>query len=142
MSRTIGKLLLVMGLLMTGGVVIWGWDNKIFDFSQTGTAIGLRRLFFLLLYFPIPMSVTVVGLVLTLRGWIVKSILVKRAALVISVLLFLFAMSFVVFNTMGNIEHYEGKDVFKVLIINFVFALPILFLSGLLFFISRIAQGD
>lgn len=142
MFRMIGKLFLGIGLLTTAGIVIWGWDNKIFDLSQTGTAVGLRRLFFLLLYLPIPMSVTIIGLALTFRDWIARSIIVKRIALVASALLFFHIISFVVFNIIDNIIHYEMNNLINVLMTNFVFASPILLLSMLLFLISRMDQGD
>jgi len=142
MFRTIGKVLLVTGLLATVGTAIWGWNNAVFNFSQTGTALGLRRLFFYLLYLPIPMSVAAVGLVLTFRDRMARTITMRKIALVISILLFLFAMSFVAFNVMSNIMHYEGEDVLKVVTLNFVFTLPILFLSGLLFFSSRAVSRD
>lgn len=138
MYRTIGKVLLMVGVLITAGVVIWGWNTGVFDCSRTGAGIGLRRVFFLVLYLPIPIAVTSVGFALAFKDSIAKSILAKKVMLVIAALLLLFAMSFVAVNVMGNIRYYGGGDVLKVLMLNLIFALPILFLSGLLFFMSRV----
>ena len=142
MSKIIGRALLVAGLLMMVGVLIWGWYSGIFDFSQTGAAIGLRRLFFYFLYLPIPMIIAVAGLVLMSKNWIASNVPLKMMALVMSVFLFLSAIIFVAFNVMGNVMHYGKEDMLKVIVLNLIFTLPVLFLSGLLFFSSRIISKN
>ena len=138
MSKTIGKVLLAVGLLTTAGIFILGWNSKVFDFSQTGAAIGLRRLFFYYLYLPIPMIIASVGFILISRDWLESIIPLKRIALVISAFLFLSAIIFVSFNVMGNIMHYGKENVLEVFVLNLIFTSPVFFLSGLLFLSSRV----
>jgi len=97
----------VVGLLTTIWVVIWGWNTGVFDFSRTGAGVGLGRLFFLFLYFPLSISLTIIGLILAFREWVIRSILIKKFALVISILLFLFAAVFVA----SNVTHSYIEDI-------------------------------
>ncbi|MBT9282723.1 MAG: hypothetical protein KM312_08815 [Hydrogenibacillus schlegelii] len=133
MYKKIGVVLLVVGLLTMVWEVIWGWNTGVFDFSRTGAGVGLGRLFFLFLYFPVSMSFTIVGLILAFGEWVTRSILIKKFALVISILLFLFAAVFVA----SNVTHSYIEDADDVLGF-FIIALPIVFLSGLFFFLSRL----
>jgi glucan phosphoethanolaminetransferase (alkaline phosphatase superfamily) len=140
MFKMIGKILLTLGLLMVTGTVIWGWSSKIFDSSQSGAGIGLTRIFFLFMYFPISVSIATIGLFLAFRDFMAKSSLVKMSTRFVSILLLLFAVGFVASNVINNIKHYGGEGLSGVLIQNFMFSSPIFFLSGLFFFLSRITS--
>lgn len=145
MNRKIGKVILVVGTMITAGVVMWGWNAGIFGFSQTDAGVGLTRAFFLLIYLPIPIIVIAIGLSLafkdTIKNAIAKSVPLKISMLVISILLFLFAMGFMGVNITWSIRYYGG-DVPKVLILNLLFVSPILVLSGILFFTSRVVVRE
>ena len=133
MYKKIGVEFLVVGLLTTVWVIIWGWNNGVFDFSRTGAGVGLGRLFFLFIFFPASISLAISGLILAFREWIARIILIKKIALVISILLFLFAAVFVA----SNVTHSYIEDIDDVLGF-IIIALPIVFLSGLFFFLSRL----
>jgi len=133
MYKKIGVVLLVVGLLTTVWVVIWGWNTGVFDFSRTGAGVGLGRLFFLFFYFPLSISLTIVGLIFAFRERVTRSTLIKKFSLVISILLFLFAAVFVA----SSVTHSYIEDIDDVLGF-FIIVLPIVFLSGLFFFLSRL----
>lgn len=136
MSGKIGKLLLLLGLLATAGTIIWGLTNGIFSIAQSGESVGLRRLFFFFLYLPVPLSIVVIGFVLIFRDRLTRNIPVSRIALIISVILLLIVANFTIEGVARNIRYYGGRGVLQVLMQNFVFTIPLFFLSGLLFFLS------
>lgn len=138
MRRTISKILLVAGLLAIAGGILWGYKEGVFDFSRTGAGIGLTRVFLFLFYMPIAIGLTISGCIPLLKGWVTRSNLMKRVGLAISLLLFVIAISFVLFNVAGNIRNYEGAGLLWVVSLNLVFTLPLLFLSGLFFFLSQL----
>lgn len=140
MSRIIGKIVLLIGLLMTLGVMAWAFSHELFDFTQEGAGIGLERVFLFLLYLPIALCVLVAGFFLSFRDWVAKNGVVKTGALVVSLLLLLVAIGFTIGGIMGNIRHYGGKDAPGVLIQNLIFALPLFLLSGLLFHLGRLGR--
>jgi len=66
---------------------------------------------------------------------------VKTGALVVSLLLLLVAAGFTMENVMNNIRYYGGEGALGVLIQNLFFDLPLLLLSGLLFYLSRLGRA-
>lgn len=140
MSRIVGKIVLLIGLLMTVGVMGWAFSHELFDFTQKGAGIGLGRVFLFLLYLPTALCILVAGAFLSFRDWVAKNGMVKASALVASLLLLLVAVGFTIGGVMGNIRHYGGEGALGVLIQNLIFALPLFLLSGLLFHLSRLGR--
>lgn len=140
MSRIIGKIVLLIGLLVTVGVIGWAFSHELFDFTQKGAGIGLARVFFFFLYLPTALCVLVGGVLLAFRDRVAENGVVKIGALVVSLLLLLVAAGFTIENVMSNIRHYGGEGVPGVLILNLFFALPLFLLSGLFFYLSRLGR--
>ena len=140
MSRIIGKIVLLIGLLVTVGVIGWAFSHELFDFTQKGAGIGLERVFFFFLYLPTALCVLVGGVLLAFRDRVAESGVVKTGVLVVSLLLLLVAAGFTIKNVMSNIRHYGGEGALGVLILNLFFALPLFLLSGLLFYLSRLGR--
>lgn len=138
MQRIISSILLAAGLLTIIGGVLWGWKEGVFDWSRMGAGIGLTRTFFLFLYMPIAIGITIAGCILLFKGWIARNNLIKMGGFLISFFLFMIALGFVVSNVTSNIRNYGGDDLWWVLTLNFVFTSPMLFLSGLFFLISQL----
>ncbi len=136
MTKTIGKALLLIGVLFTIAIAIKGWRQEIFVLSQTSISLGLRRTFYLFLYFPIAIGIAMAGTILAF-GEHTRHVFVKRIALTASLFLLALAVGFLVMNVIYNIKFYEGAGLIAVLSMNGVFVLPLLCLSGLLFLVSR-----
>ena len=136
MTKTIGKALLLIGALFTIALAIGGWHQEIFVSSQTSASLGLRRTFFLFLYFPIAIGVAVAGVMLGF-GEHIHHVLVKKVALTASLFLLALAVGFLVMNVIYNLKFYEGAGLIAVLLMNGMFVLPLLCLSGLFFLVSR-----
>ncbi len=136
MTKTIGKALLLIGVLFTIAIAIKGWRQEIFVLSQTSISLGLRRTFYLFLYFPIAIGIAIAGAILAF-GEYTHHVFVKRIALTASLFLLALAVGFLVMNVIYNIRFYEGAGLIAVLLMNGVFVLPLLCLSGLFFLVSR-----
>jgi hypothetical protein len=120
MSRIIGKTVLLIGLLVTVGVIGWAFSHELLDFTQKGAGVGLGRVFFFFLYLPTALCVLVGGVLLAFRDRVAENGVVKTGALVVSLLLLLVAAGFTIENVMSNIKHYGGEGVPGVLILNIV----------------------
>jgi len=136
MIKTIGKALSIIGVLLATVIVIVGWRHAIFSSSQTGAAIGLRRIFFLFVYIPAAIGVAIVGSILAF-GSQVNNAAIKKTSLVASVFFFLLALGFITMNISSNVRYYEGEGLIFVVLMNLILAAPMLFLGGLLYWISR-----
>jgi len=135
MIKTIGKAFLIIGVLLAAAIAIEGWRQAIFAPSQTGAAIGLRRIFFLFVYIPAAIGVAIVGSILAF-GSQVNNAAIKKTSLVASVFFFLLALGFITMNISSNVRYYEGEGLIFVVLMNLILAAPVLFLGGLLYWIS------
>jgi len=141
MPRIVGKIVLLIGLLATVGVAGWAFSHALFDFTQKGAGVGLGRVFFFFLYLPTALCVLIGGVLLAFRDRVTENGVVKTGALVVSLLLLLVAAGFTMENVMNNIRYYGGEGALGVLIQNLFFDLPLLLLSGLLFYLSRLGRA-
>jgi len=137
MRQRLGQSLLLVGLLATAGVLLWGWREGVFALSQTGPAVGLGRAFFAILYLPLALSLVVLGIILTGRGRVAP-----RWLRVVAAFFALVALGFVLMGVAGNLTYYAGRDVYRVLLQNLILASPLLLLSGLLFVAGKVNLGD
>jgi hypothetical protein len=125
-KKVIGASLLGVGVLMAfiGGV--WSFQQGLWDFTQGGPSVGISKVFFLVLFLPTVLLLSVGGFILCRPEWVVKSQIAQYGFGVISFLSVLAALLFVGSNVMWNIKYYGGVDVGWVLFMNLLFALPLL----------------
>jgi len=136
-KKVIGASLLGVGVLMAfiGGV--WSFQQGLWDFTQGGPSVGISKVFFLVLFLPTVLLLSVGGFILCRPEWVVKSQIAQYGFGVGFFLSVLAALLFVGSNVMWNIKYYGGVDVGWVLFMNLLFALPLLLFSYVL---SRAAR--
>ena len=136
-QKVIGASLLGVGVLMTfiGGV--WSFQQGLWNFTQGGPSVGISRVFFLVLFLPTVLLLSVGGFILCRPEWVVKSQIAQYGFGVGSFLSVLAALLLVGSNVMWNIKYYGGIDVGWVLFMNLLFALPLILFSYVLFRANR-----
>ena len=138
MQKKIGNALLGIGAISTVGVLIWGWKLGILSFYRVGVAAGIERLFFFFLYLPVPIILAVIGGILAYKKQVMGSGFLRGMSLGISLLLLLIVIGSVGLNLVYNLKYYGGSAIVYVLALNVGFVFPLLFLSGVLFYIGSL----
>jgi len=141
MTQKLGRFLLGLGILSTAGLLTWGWGQGFFSFGDKGVAIGIDRAFFFFVYLPMTALISVSGVVLSYSKK-VRKVWFRRIFFVTSLLVFLVAVNFILVNIKVNIRYYGGEDMLRVLILDLIFATPLLFLSGMLFYFGILRRTN
>lgn len=139
MQKKIGNTLLGLGSISAAGVLIWGWKMGVLSSSRVGAAAGIGRMFFFLLYLPVPIILAMMGGILAHKEQVRKRWFLQKISLWASLLLILFVVVFVGFNLIHNVKYYGGGAVLHVLALNMGFVFPMLLLSGVLFYMGRLS---